>query len=198
MNTDVLRWLEKAKQLRFEQLEIARKQAESWRTGLTGITTLLAAVLVVKGRESVSELAQPYKWVVPLLLALALGALVWATLTAVSAASGSPSRKTLLTPEDLRDWTAGEVRRIEAAVVRARRLTVGGVALVAVAVGMTWLAPAATPPAALVVVESAAGRMCGTLVDTSGGSLLLKVREDQQVIPLAGVSRIRGVTTCPR
>ncbi|TDD50021.1 hypothetical protein E1286_12860 [Nonomuraea terrae] len=198
MSVDSWRWLQKAQQLRFEQLEIARKQAESWRTGLTGITALLAAVLVVKGRDSVSDLAQPYKWVVPLLLALALATLVWATLTAVSAASGSPSRKTLLTGEDLRDWTVGEVRRIEKAVVRARVLTVAGVTAVAAAVGVSWLAPVATPPAALVVVESASGRICGTLVDTSGGNLLVKVREDQQVVPLAGVARIRGVTACPR
>ncbi|MBN6055204.1 hypothetical protein JYK22_24930, partial [Nonomuraea sp. RK-328] len=195
---DAWRWAQKAQRLQYEQLEITRKQAESWRTGLTGVTTLLAAVLVVKGRDGVGDLALPYRWLVPVLLAAALAMLVHATLTAVGAASGRPSDRTLLTGEDLRDWTRGEVARVERAVTRARRLTVGGVAAVAVAVVASWLAPVAAAEGPLVVVESAGGRLCGTLLDTSGGSLIIKVGDGHQLVRLADVTRIRSVTACPR
>ena len=47
MSVERLRWAEKAQELRFTQLDMVRRQAESWRTGLTGITALLGAVLIV-------------------------------------------------------------------------------------------------------------------------------------------------------
>ena len=37
-----------AQELRFHQLEAVRKQAETWRTGLTGLTALFGAVFVLK------------------------------------------------------------------------------------------------------------------------------------------------------
>ncbi|GGT38415.1 hypothetical protein ACFFV7_32355 [Nonomuraea spiralis] len=197
MSVDLWRWAQRAQQLRFQQLEIARKQAESWRTGLASITTLLAAVLVVKGRDTVDALAQPFVWLISLLLAIALGLLAWATLTAVGAASGSPSDQTLLTGEDLRDWTRGEVERVQEAIARARLLTVSGVAVVAFALGLSWLGPKAAPDAQLVVVESDGGRLCGSLVDTAGGGLIIKANADVQIVPLKAVTRIRPVPACP-
>ncbi|SEM64215.1 hypothetical protein [Nonomuraea pusilla] len=197
MSVDLWRWAQRAQQLRFEQLEIARKQAESWRTGLAGITALLAAVLVVKGKETVDALAHPFVWLVPLFLVVALGLLIWATLTAVSAASGSPSDQTLLTGEDLRDWTRGEVERVQDAISKARVLTVSGVAVVALALGMSWLGPRATRDASLVVVESVSGHLCGLLVDTAGGGLIIKAGTGHQIIALKAITRIRPVPVCP-
>jgi uncharacterized membrane protein AbrB (regulator of aidB expression) len=58
---------------------VARHQAESWRTGLAGLTGLLAAVLIVKGRDNVSELPRAWQWIVVSLFGCAIAALVGAT-----------------------------------------------------------------------------------------------------------------------
>lgn len=199
MSTDRWRWAQRADKLRFEQLDVARRQAESWRTGLAGLTTLLGTVLVIKGRDNVSALALPYRWVVVALLGAALAGLVGATLVALRAAYGVPSERCLLTGEDLREWTRQEVARIQAALTRAGRLTLAGVGLVAIAVGFSWLSPVAASDSPLVVVESGSGRFCGTLVDTDQGKLIMAIGEPDsrhQLIPLAAITRIKPVGSC--
>ncbi|WP_424530874.1 hypothetical protein ACOZ38_13730 [Sphaerisporangium viridialbum] len=199
MSTDRWRWAQRADRLRFEQLEVARRQAESWRTGLAGLTTLLGAVLIVKGRDNVSDLATPYRWVVVVLLGAALAGLVSATLTALRAASGAPSEDRLLTGEDLQQWTREEVSRVQAAIGRARAFTLAGVTLVAVAVGFSWLSPVAASDDLLVVVESGSGRFCGALVDTDQGRLIIKTADPgarHQLIPLTTIKRIKPAKSC--
>jgi hypothetical protein len=49
MSLDPKRWAQKAQELKFTQLDSARRQAEGWRTGLGGLTTLLSAALIIKG-----------------------------------------------------------------------------------------------------------------------------------------------------
>ncbi len=112
----------------------ARKQAEGWRTGLGGLTALLSAVLIVKGRDNITTLAPGYRWAVVLLLGLALVMLVTATLLAVRAASGRPGQEILRAGEALREWTRAELRRISRAVRRAAWLATLAIACVAVAI----------------------------------------------------------------
>ncbi|MGW0058613.1 hypothetical protein ACWDTT_01620 [Streptosporangium sandarakinum] len=198
MSVDRWRWAQRAHRLHFEQLDVARRQAESWRTGLAGLTALLGTVLVVKGRDNVSGLASPYRWAVVLLLGLAFAVLVGATMTALRAAYGVPSDRRLLTGEDLQEWTRQEVARVQAALTRAGRLTVAGVSLVALAVGLSWLSPSASPNP-LISVEAGSTRLCGTLVGTDGGKLVLAIGGSgarQELIPLKTVTRIKPAKSC--
>ncbi|MDW5322524.1 hypothetical protein [Plantactinospora sp. KLBMP9567] len=201
MSIERWRWAQRADQLRFHQLDAARKQAESWRTGLAGLTTLLGAVLIIKGRDTVATLAAPYRWLVVLLLGLALAGLVWATLTAIRAAAGTPSDECLLTGEDLAEWTRAEVVGVQRAIVRARRLTLAGIGLVAVAVGFTWLGPGATPAAgALVTVTTEGGTLCGALIGTDRGSLIIQVGQGDpvhRIVPLSTVTGLQPARNCP-
>jgi hypothetical protein len=199
VSADRWRWAQRADKLRFEQLEVARRQAESWRTGLAGLTALLGTVLVIKGRDNVSDLALPYRWAVVALLGAALAGLVGATLLALRAAYGSPSEKVLLTGEDLQEWTRQEVARVQVAVRRAGRLTLAGVSMVAVALGLSWLSPVAASDDPLVVIESSSGRFCGTLVDTDQGKLIIAIGDPgahHQLIPLTTVTRLKPANSC--
>jgi hypothetical protein len=193
--SDMLRWAAIADDLAFNQLPAARKQAETWRTGLAGLTGLLGAVLIVKGRDTITDLAAGFRYAVVAGLAVGLALLVSATLQALTAASGSPGRDSLLTPEDVRRWTETEVRKSRRALMRARVLTVAGIAVVACAVGVSWLAPA-KPADSLVEVETAGTIVCGTI--GASGTNTLTVTGDRQVttMRLSAVTRLEKVPRC--
>jgi hypothetical protein len=142
LSSDRWFWAQKAHQLRYAQLDIARRQAEAWRNGLAGITTLLSASLVIGGRADVAGLATPYPVVLTALFGAGLAGLVTGTLLAVRAASGAPGDECLLAGEDLERWTAAEVRRVRWAITAASVLTVIAIGAIAIGVGVSWLAPA--------------------------------------------------------
>ncbi|GLX93225.1 hypothetical protein [Herbidospora sp. NBRC 101105] len=198
MNADLRRWAQRADQLRFGQLEVARKQAESWRTGLAGLTGLLGAVLIVKGKDTVSDLAAPYIWIVISFLALALAGLVTATLTAIRASSGTPGDDLLLSGEDLQRWTRREVLLIGRHIRRARALTIAALALVSTAVGLSWVGPT-TSKDFLVMVHTGAEVVCGVLLQSGDGETIIKTEppgEHYRVIRLAAMSAIKPVKSC--
>lgn len=198
MSIDRWRWAQKASQLRFQQVEVVRRQAETWRTGLAGSTGLLAAVLVVKGRDNLADLSPGYRWAVVLLFGTALVALVTATLRAIRAASGSPGDECLLTGAELERWSRQEARAAQRAIRMARLLTLVGIAAVAGAVGVAWLAPA-SPKEGAMVVETSTGRHCGAFGGAVAGRLVLRApgRGPDRVIPLADVVRLESVPRCP-
>lgn len=141
MSIDRWRWAQKAHELRFTQLDMARRQAETWRNGLTGVTALLGAALVVRSSRDVVALAVPYRLVVLTLACAALAAMVTATLLAIRAASGVPGDECLLTGEDLERWTQREVIRVQRAIRTAGALSVAGLCALIAATGTIWLAP---------------------------------------------------------
>ncbi|MET9259499.1 hypothetical protein [Amycolatopsis sp. NPDC004079] len=197
MSTERLLWARKAQELRFHQLEATRKQAESWRTGLAGLTALFSAVLVIKGRDNLTSLAAPYAQLTAALFALALIAFVVATLSAIRAASGAPGETCLLAGEDLEAWTRKETAEAGRKIVFARRTSLFGVCLVATATGLAWFAPAASSAEPTVTVESRSTRYCGGLAGVSGGSVIVHSHETYQIIPLDSVATVRPSQSCP-
>ncbi|MFG1922392.1 hypothetical protein [Cryptosporangium sp. NPDC048952] len=191
MSLDAKRWWERAHDLKFHQLEAARRQAESWRTGLAGSTALLGAALVIKGPDNVSRLTPGFRWLVVVLVGLALASLLTATLLAVGASAGTPGRRIVLTGEDLRAWSEQEVRSIGRALRWAARLTVLGVVAVGVAVACTWLGPGRAT-AGLVVVESSTERSCGTLLGSDGGRLAIQTSSG--TVRLVAFANVRSVS----
>jgi hypothetical protein len=195
VSIETKRWVQLAQELTFQQLTSARKQAEGWRTGLTGLTALLTAVLIIKGRDNVSDLPSTFLWTVVVLLGAALALLVTATLLAVRAASGAPSAAILLTGENLRTWTKSEVQAVGRFIRWAAILTVAAICLLALAVGITWTAPVADPTKPLVEVILPTGSSCGELLSATGGNLLLQ-NGKIQLIPLAHVLAMNLVRSC--
>ncbi|MFF3996299.1 hypothetical protein ACFYX8_23770 [Streptomyces cyaneofuscatus] len=163
------------------QLEIARHQAEGWRNFLATATALLAAVLVLKGRENVAELTPIYRWGVVLAMALGLLALLTSAFAAASAAHGRPKDALRYADESqLLRWEEKECERIGNLVNRARWLAVAGVLATAAGVLATWVAPTSEKGGATVTVHTRQGAVCGELValDTSGVTVRVKVIGD--------------------
>lgn len=175
MSLDRKRWALLAADLKFSQLDIARKQADTWRTGLATLTTLLTGVLVVRGRDDVSTLTRPSQIVVAALLGLALILLLWATIWVSRALAGPPGEEILLTGEGLEQWTSGEVRKISTALRWVPGMAAASVIAVAAAVGVTWFGPAAAgTPAPLVQVSQTDGQTtCGTFIGETQHQLIL-------------------------
>jgi hypothetical protein len=191
------RWALLAQDLQFGQLDIARKQAETWRTGLATLTTLLTGVLIVKGRDDASALTLPYQILVAMLLGLALLLLLWATLWVSRAIAGPPGEEILLSGETLEEWTHHEVRTISRALYWVPRLAGVSVLIMAAAVAFTWFAPghdAITSP--LVLVTGPSGQTCGRLVGTSNRQLVIRTAAAITLVPLSVVDAVIPVTAC--
>lgn len=196
MSADRWWWAQKAQQLKFTQLEAARKQAETWRTGLAGVTALLGAILVVKGRDNFTALAPPYPVVVLALFGSALLALSLATLAALRAASGEPGDRITLNGEELRAWTEVEVAEVHRAIKAARALSIVGVILIAVAATIAWFAPARTVDTPLVRVHAPGGPVCGKLLQQGDGMLRIGDVDRYRIVPLTSVVVVEVVDAC--
>lgn len=188
------RWQQLADDLEFEQLAGARKQAEGWRAGLTGLTALLAAVTIVKGPDSVSALADWARYTVVGLIALAFGLLVAGTLAAVRAAAGNPGAAIYLDGEELQKWTFAEAASVQRDIVRASRRMVIGLVALGLALGLTWLAPAKEAKPGLVTVERDGLRACGPLVAIDGRTIVLG--NPTRAIALDLTTRVSPVAKC--
>jgi len=190
-------WAQKAQQLRFSQLDVARRQAEAWRTGLAGITALFGAVLIIKGRSDVAGLASPYPVILVTFYTLTLIILTAATLIAIRAASGAPGDECLLTGEDLEVWTVHEVANVQRAIRTAAVLTVIAVCMLAIGAGTAWLAPAKASPQLNVLIGSGQGKFCGQLSQLGDNTIIIKSVLGTSVIPLNSVKYFTTVTSCP-
>jgi hypothetical protein len=167
------RWEQLAQQQKWSQLDGARRQAEGWRNGLTGLTALLAAVTIVSGPDNVDGLALTTRTVVVALLGAGFAALVAGSLMAVRAAHGAPTRIYLKGPA-LKAWTRDEVRRIGVLIRWAGVLLIVGLLAVAASVGVTWLAsPADVRPTVRVVTIDT--KVCGELLSVDHDSVVLDV-----------------------
>jgi hypothetical protein len=200
MSVPAKRWAQMAEDLEFDQLGGARKLAEGWRNGLASLTALLAAVTIIKGPESIADLATWSRYAVVALLAIAFILLIAGSLAATRAASGGPGAEIFLDGDTLRAWTFNEARSIERRVTHAARCTVSGLAVLAIAIGLSWLGPGASADKPLVTVERQGMRTCGTLLTVSGGILLLgdpaKADAAPQSIPLDAGTRISPADKC--
>lgn len=158
------------------QVGIARGQAEGWRNFLASATALLAAVLVLKGRENVAELPAHYRLAVVGAMSLGLVALLASAFAAASAAHGRPGQELAFADgAALLRWEGREVRRIGRLVARARWLAVAGVLATAAGVMLTWVAPAADGAAGSVSVQTGGGVVCGTLVESDANGVTVRV-----------------------
>lgn len=159
------------------QLEISRHQAEGWRNFLATATALLAAVLVLKGRENVAELAPGYRLAVVLAMACGLLALLASAFAAASAAHGRPGDSLRHADgERLLRWEQEECARIATLINRARWLAVVGVLATAAGVMVTWMAPASDKAAGSVTVHTRDGEVCGELVEMDAKGVTVRVK----------------------
>jgi hypothetical protein len=158
------------------QLEIARVQAEGWRNFLASATGLLAAVLVLKGRENVAELPSAYRLAVVAAVSAGLVGLLGSAFVAASAAHGRPGEELIAANgASLLRWELLEVRRVGRYVAVARWLAVAGVLAIGAGVMLTWVAPASGGAGGTVSVQTRGGAVCGSLVESDRGGVTVRV-----------------------
>ncbi|MET7611005.1 hypothetical protein ABZX97_07835 [Streptomyces seoulensis] len=190
------RWAQLARELEFTQLPELRRQAEGWRTGLTGLTALFAILVLLKGRDDLSQLPAMARLGVGALLGLAFLLLLLGSVLAVRAAHGMPGDRVLLAGQALRDWTTREIVRVSRALRMAALCCLSGVTLVGGAVAVVWLA--AEPPADhLVQVVTTTDNQCGELLASGSGGLVLKTAPGERtVLPPGTVTSLTPVPNC--
>ncbi|MER5944561.1 hypothetical protein ABT127_00710 [Streptomyces sp. NPDC001904] len=125
-----------------QQLRLALHQAEGYRTYLSSLTGLLAAVFVLKGQEDLSKLPDGARWTVIPLLAVGFLALVVASWLSVVAVHGRPGEEVYSEPNRLLTYERRRTRSIWRLIEAARWLGLIGVLAVAAAIITTWVAPA--------------------------------------------------------
>ncbi|GGX65375.1 hypothetical protein [Streptomyces hiroshimensis] len=194
------RWAELARELEFGQLPELRRQAEGWRTGLTGLTALFAVLVVLKGRDNLADLPVAARDAATGMLAAAFVLLAAGALLAVRAASGRPGDTIVLGGQALRDWTRREAVRVARSLVAASVCCVTGVLLVAGAVGVAWSATDA-PPEHLVRVSTGAATACGELAESGArGTRIWTGAGDERTlrfVPAGPGTTVKPVAACP-
>ncbi|MCX5197778.1 hypothetical protein OOK31_28440 [Streptomyces sp. NBC_00249] len=157
------RWAQLAREAEFTQLGQLRRQAEGWRTALTGLTGLLAVLTVVKGPDTLAGATASVGVVATVMVVAAYVLLLGGMLLAARAAHGRPGEDVLLAGQALRRWTGGEVVRVTRSLRWAAVGCVAGVALAAGALVLLWAT--ADPPARnLVRVTTDQAEVCGELL----------------------------------
>ncbi|WKU47898.1 hypothetical protein Q3V23_29720 [Streptomyces sp. VNUA116] len=194
------RWAELAREQEFIQLPELRRQAEGWRTGLTGLTALITVLVVLKGRDNLADLPPSARLAATALLGCAFLVLVTGSLLAVRASHGRPGEEIVLGGQALRRWTQREVVRVGRALWAAAVCCVLGVVLVAAAVATAW-STAGARAADLVEVRTPSGTVCGELreVGAQGVSVWVTaggVRE-LRVLPAGEGTTITPAKACP-
>lgn len=189
-----------------DSLPAVRSMVAAWRTGLTGLITLVTTGIILTGRTVTTELAPTWRAAITLTvgtgLALAIVGL-WHTLAAEVGA-----RIRLQSLDDIRTrYASVQAYQVGLAAAAGRRLQTART-LVAAALGLlltgillTWWAPAAPtdPPAYLKVTRSGGGIVCGVLASADGGTVRVAVAgaHDPTLIPLSTITNLAVTTTCP-
>lgn len=168
------RWALLARELEFTRLPELRRQAEGWRTGLTGLTALLTVLALLKGRDNLADLPD---WARVLASGLQVGAfllLVAGSLLAVRAANGAPEPEIVLGGQALRRWTEREAFRVTRALARASVCCVVGLLLVVGALAVSWTTTKSSAATRLVRVVTNTGSLCGELLSADQRQVLIR------------------------
>lgn len=191
---------EEVQRLRGEQVDAVRKAADKWRTALAGVVALITAVAVIKGRDSVLLVQQPYRIAVGVCVLAALACAAVGSFWGMRAAYGMPRLVVLRRSGGPGTHATAAPELVEAAgaVIDLRRtivctyLTLG---LLTAAVGLTWYGPA-SPPAFATVTSTDGVRQCGILVSADRNRVIVKSGFQVTTVPTSHLVGITLQTGC--
>jgi hypothetical protein len=156
------------------RLQLVRTRAEKWLGGLTALTGLVTAVLVIKGPQSTTDIATSWKVAAGTLIAASLAVLVFGTYRAYQSAYGDPGRINEVNPQPLTGLADRLARARNKAAASAQAhlghaviATLVAVALLAAAIGLTWFAPPAPKTASSSVCIFVHGKVVAMLASDS-------------------------------
>ncbi|MET8978471.1 hypothetical protein ABZX85_22925 [Streptomyces sp. NPDC004539] len=192
------RWAELARELEFTQLPELRRQAEGWRSGLTGLTALLAILVTLKGGDDLSKVPTWSRYTAGTLVVTAFALLLTGSILAVRAAHGTPDSRMLLAGQALRTWTRSEITRATRYIRYATFCCLAGITLAAAAVTVVWATTEGeAAPSHLVRVGTTVGDRCGELLGAGRDGVRIKVKgAGETLLPAAQVLSVTPVAAC--
>ena len=147
-------------QLRSTELDRVREAAKNWRTGLAGLLALITTVTVVKGKATLGDLDSNWQIIEAGLMLAALVAAGYGAYRSLRASFGMPRLVSTRNANQDRFEFQGTKRAISD-LRWAIGLTYATLGFLAIAVGVSWFAPAA---ATNVRVTTASTQVCGVLI----------------------------------
>ncbi|MFI9763604.1 hypothetical protein ACIHFB_37385 [Streptomyces sp. NPDC051963] len=196
------RWDLLADALEFTQLGELRRQAEGWRSGLSGLAALLTVLVVLKGRDDLAQLPTAARNVASGLVALAFLLLVAGSVLATRAAHGRmDERSRLMGGQALRRWTVREVDRVTRSLYRAALCCCAGIVFTVAAIAVAWSTTESAPDH-LVRVGTTTGDRCGAFLASGPDAVVLGVEgkggdRERITLPDTVVTSVTPVTSCP-
>jgi hypothetical protein len=192
---DDLRWARLARELPFEELDAARRQAEQWRNAIGGLTALLGVVLLVRGRNDLTTMSMGWRVTVGLTLSAAFLSLFAGLALSALASFGRPGVRVRLNGTALRRWSAARTRTIGRHVPIAAAAAGLGIVLTGVTAFLTWIAPSGAAPAQSYMVRTATGQACGDLIGAASGIVVLRTAAG--VLWSAHLTDVTTITATP-
>lgn len=188
-----------------DALPSVRAMVVAWRTGLTGLITLVTTGIILTGRTTTADLTVPWRIAVTVTigggLALALLGL-WHTLAAEVG-----TRARLQSLADIRAryasveaWKAGQATAAAHRLQTARALVAAALTLLLTGILLTWWAPPApTGPPVYLKVTRPTGVICGTLISADGDTLRLSIAgtHEPTAVPLTTITNTTLTPNCP-
>ncbi|HEX5407112.1 MAG TPA: hypothetical protein VFX16_32955 [Pseudonocardiaceae bacterium] len=128
-------------ELRAGELDAVRAQADKWRTGLGGLIGLATVIAAIRGVGGLSALGAGNKIATGVLLLLAIVASAVGSFVAMRAAYGFPTRRLAeASVDELAARRHATLRQACRDLRRAVVLAYVSLAMVVIAVGVTWFA----------------------------------------------------------
>lgn len=185
--------------------DAVRGSARTWQTALTAFITLVTAGVVIKGRDSTTDLTSGWRILVSVLAGGGLLLAVFGLWQTVAAEAGThPGTKSLQEIREAHGTLAAY--QVYLAIRAARRLRLGiraaaaAMALLITGVVVTWLAPGAATSAGIYIeVTHNRTTTCGTLLSAPVGELRLFAADGTEPIsiPFSGITAIGFTDSCP-
>lgn len=187
-----------AGQLGERMTRLAELAANEWRAGPAVLTALIVGVLTIKGRESVQAIAPGYGMLFGVSLGSSLTVACAASVLALVAANGVSRRRVPSTdPREVLSADRAESGR----AVRALHLAIGGtllsLALLALAVAVTWFAPSAASGGLISATLRDGTTGCGRPLHIDASEVLLSWSGRTIDVPTADVTSLMVVQRCP-
>jgi hypothetical protein len=174
------------------QLSTTRKTAENWRVGLFTMFGLITTLTVIKGPSDIEGLNAPVAVTAGILLLLALASAVYGSYVSLQAAYGKPERITRDQLRELGGMTGYQFTRAEIArskLRQAQTAIIVTLALVAAAIGIVWYGPR-QGPVTVIVAESSGTQVCGKLMSSGAGYIVIGTDNQSFRIRLTDVTSI--------
>ena len=187
-----------------ESLPAVRASAQTWRTGLTALITLITAAVVIQGQRATAELSPGWRLAVTLLIGGGLAACAAGLWQVLGAEAGS--RTTALTLSDIHQ-RHGSVAAYQAALANltgkrlhhARNFVAAALILLFAGTVATWWAPATqTPAPTYLKITHGTDTTCGVLQSAEGGRFQLTVPGAAIPVEIAisDITTVGVVSTC--